>query len=143
MTQLTFRIKGAKLTRRGLENLGVEIPKISRLRIRKTLDRVVREMKIYPPQRPGQIYVRTFKLKRGWKVKRAGATGYRILNEARFRGRRYAKYVVGSATGERQAWMHRGRWPLFRNVVDAEGAKLPREMARHIKLHARKLRFFA
>jgi hypothetical protein len=140
MTQLTFRVKGAKITRKGLENLGAEIPKISRSRIRKVLDRVVKEMKVYPPAPSGSIYERTFKLRRGWKVQRLGETGYRIENRARFRGRAYVKYVVGSATGEKQAWMHKGRWKLFRGVVDAEGAKLPREVAKHIMLKARKLR---
>ena len=97
-------------------------------------------MKIYPPERPGQDYERTFKLRQGWKVQRLGDTGYRIKNDARFRGRRYPQFVVGSATGERQAWMHKGRWKLFRNVVDSEGARLPREVAKHITLKARKLR---
>ncbi len=140
MTQLTFRVKGAKITRKGLENLGAEIPKIGRSRIRATLDRIVKIMRIEPSPPPGSTYTRTGKLKRGWKIQRIGAIGYKILNEARFRGRRYTQYVVGSATGEKQAWMHRGRWKLFRNVVDAEGAKLPREVAKHITLKARKLR---
>lgn len=140
MTQLTFRVRGAKITRRGLEDLGAEIPRIGRSRIRKTLDRIVKIMRIEPPPPAGSTYIRTGKLKRGWKIERLGAIGYKILNRARFRGRAYVKYVVGSATGEKQAWMHRGRWKLFRNVVDAEGAKLPREVAKHITLKARKLR---
>ena len=143
MTQLTFKVKGARITRRGLEDLGAAIPKIGRSRIRAMLDRVVKFMKVEPAERPGQTYIRTGRLSRGWKIQRIGAIGYKILNQAAFRGRRYAKYVVGSATGEKQARIHRGRWPLFRNVVDAEGAKLPRDVAKHIKLKARKLRFFA
>ena len=141
MTQLTFRVgPGAKIVRQGLQDLAVAVPKIGRRQVRNTLERIKKIMKVYPSPRPGQTYTRTFKLKRGWKIQTAGPTGYTISNRARFRGRSYVKYVVGSATGTMQAWMHKGRWPLFRNVVDAEGAKLPFEIARHIRIKARKLR---
>ena len=141
MTQLTFRVgPGAKIVRQGLQDLAVAVPKIGRRQVRNTLERIKKIMKVYPPERSGQLYTRTFKLKRGWKIQTAGPTGYTISNRARFRGRSYVKYVVGSATGTMQAWMHKGRWPLFRNVVDAEGAKLPFEIARHIRIKARKLR---
>ncbi len=141
MTQLTFRVRGAKITRKGLEDLGAEIPKISRSRIRATLDRIVRVMKVYPAEPPGSTYERTFKLRRGWKVVPIGTEGYLIQNRARFRGRSYVKYVVGMASGLGQAWMHVGRWKLFRNVVDSEGARLPRDIARHIRISARKKGF--
>lgn len=140
MTQLTFKVKGAKLVRKSLQDLGREVPRIGRLQIRRTLDRIVKIMRVYPPRPSGSTYIRTGRLGRSWKIETAGPSGYRIKNEARFRNRRYSKYVVGSASGEGQAWMHVGRWPLFRSVVDSEGAKLPSEIARHIKLHARKLR---
>ena len=141
MTQLTFRVgPGAKIVRQGLQDLAVAVPKIGRRQVRNTLERIKKIMKVYPPERSGQLYARTFKLKRGWKIQTAGPTGYTISNRARFRGRSYVKYVVGSATGTGQAWMHKGRWPLFRNVVDAEGAKLPFEIAKHIRIKARRLR---
>ena len=141
MTQLTIRVgPGAKIVRQGLQDLAVAVPKIGRRQVRNTLERIKKIMKVYPPERSGQLYARTFKLKRGWKIQTAGPTGYTISNRARFRGRSYVKYVVGSATGTGQAWMHKGRWPLFRNVVDAEGAKLPFEIAKHIRIKARQLR---
>ncbi len=141
MTQITFKVgPGAKIVRKGLQDLAAEVPKIGRQQVRNTLERIKRVMGIYPPERPGQDYVRTFKLRRGWKIESAGPSGYKISNRARFRGRSYVKYVVGTAAGTMQAWMHKGRWPLFRNVVDAEGAKLPFEIARHITIKARKLR---
>lgn len=138
MTQLTFRVKGAKIVRSGLQDLAADIPRIGRRQIRNTMDRIVKVMKVYPPAPPGSTYERTFKLKRGWKVVPIGLEGYRIENRARFRGRGYTKYVVGLASGLGQAWMHVGRWMLFRNVVDAEGARLPRDIARHIRISARK-----
>ena len=141
MTQRTFRVKGAKIVRSGLQDLAADIPRIGRRQIRITMDRIVKVMKIYPPVPPGSTYERSFRLKRGWKIIPIGADGYRIENRARFRGRAYTKYVIGMASGLGQAWMHVGRWKLFRNVVDAEGSKLPRDIAKHIRIAARKKGF--
>ncbi len=142
MTQVTFRIdkRKAKIVRQGLQDLAADIPKIGRREVRNTLERILRVMKIYPPERAGQTYVRTFKLKRGWKIQGAGATGYKLINRARFKGRSYVKFVVGDSTGAGQAWMHKGRWPIFANVVDKEVRKLPIEVHRALKLSGRKLK---
>jgi len=67
----------------------------------------------YPPERPGQQYVRTGRLGRSWKHKRYRKTKSRVEwgveNKAAQRGRVYPSYVVGDEQG-RQAWMHKGRW---------------------------------
>lgn len=68
----------------------------------------------YPPQRPGQKYIRTKKLVNSWGTGRRRKTGeWMIDNSASLNGKYYAGYVVGpknGAKGTRQAYMHKGRW---------------------------------
>ncbi|MEA1998244.1 MAG: hypothetical protein U9N61_02810 [Euryarchaeota archaeon] len=136
--QLTFRAKDAKIVRQGLQNLDKETPAIGRKQIRDTLNTIIKRMKVYPPEPFGSTYERTFKLKRNWKIKRLGNTGYRILNRARFKGKSYVKYVVGGATGEGQAWMHKGRWVVFRDIVDKHFEKLPDKVDKSVRRIMRK-----
>ena len=84
------------------------------------MSRVVAQLSTmaYPPKRPGQRYVRTFRLKSGWSATVKGQ-GVTIANRMP-----YAGYVMGDAKGQRQAWMHRGRWPLARAIIDKERPRL-------------------
>lgn len=121
------------LVRQGLQDLGAEIPKIGRRKIFDAMNRITREMEGYPPERPGQTYVRTGRLGFSWDVKRLD-DGYVITNNARSRyGQYYAQYVVGNA------YVHPGRWQVFRDVVAAEMAKLPQAVADAIEMVARRL----
>lgn len=80
------------------------------------------ELQYYPPPRPNQRYVRTFRLRDGWTVayQRSGS-GFEILIGNKTP---YTKFVVGSLAQARaaaasfQAWMHKGRWPLAVETVD-------------------------
>lgn len=63
----------------------------------------------YPPPRPGSPYIRTGTLGAGWTVSQRGPLQHRLANPVL-----YATYVVG----ERQAWMHRGRWWMARARLD-------------------------
>lgn len=82
--------------------------------------RVVSQLSVmtYPPKRPGQRYVRTYRLRNGWTVTAKGK-GVTIANRMP-----YAGYVMGDARGQRQAWMHRGRWPLVKTIIDKERPRL-------------------
>jgi len=135
MTSITIK-SNVGLVRQGLQDLGAEIPKIGRRRIYDAVNRITRTMEGYPPERARQTYVRTGTLYAGWQVKKLD-DGYQIVNYAARRGRRYARYVVGDAFGTGQAWMHAGRWQLFRDVVEDEMAQLPPVVAREIELVAR------
>ena len=120
----------------GLQDLAAEIPKIGRLQIYRTSQEIVKRMKIYPPTRFGQTYVRTYRLRDGWRIirKTEGFAGYTIQNRTP-----YTKYVVGNAAGLEQAWMHRGRWPIFRSVSMLEVNKLSKEINKHIVITGRQI----
>ncbi len=133
MTQLSMTVTGAEIVRKGLQDLGAEIPKIGRLQIYQTAQAIVRTMKSYPPPPAASTYVRTFTLGGGWMII-SRSDGYTIRNDTP-----YTKYVVGNAYGLEQAWMHVGRWQVFRDVQDDEVSKLPPEIEKEISMVARRL----
>jgi hypothetical protein len=136
--RLTLRVNG-ELVRSGLQDLYAEHPKIGRRQIRTVLNRVARRMQEYPPERPGQRYVRTGEFFYSWNIRQAESDRYVIESNAQTpNGRRYSQYVVGDAYGLSQAWMHKGRWPLFRDVVEEEIDRLPDEVADQVILVARR-----
>lgn len=69
--------------------------------------------KAYPAERPGQKYVRTYNLRRGWNI-RINNASINIHNRMGYSG-----YVVGNSQGGKQAWMHAGRWWLARDIITA------------------------
>ena len=75
-----------------------------------------------PPERPGQRYKRTGNLKRSWEAGVRGNVVY-IKN-----ARPYAGYVVGDSAGQGQAWFHRGRWYVMRDMVEEKKPELKRMM---------------
>ena len=79
-------------------------------------------VKPYPPERPGQRYKRTGNLKRSWE---AGVRGNVVYTK---NAMPYAGYVVGDSAGQRQAWMHRGRWYVMRDMVEEKTPELKRMM---------------
>lgn len=92
-------------------------------------DDVLDDLRQYPAPPPNSRYKRTYRLYNSWQVNLVPATGgftIEILNDARDkRGRPYSKYVKGSFAKARataakaQAWMHKGRWPLAFDTVEA------------------------
>lgn len=78
----------------------------------------------YPPERPGQKYRRTGTLRASWSWHQQGNNAIRFENTAAQQGPPYAIYVVGDASGQRQAWMHVGRWWKAREKVEAQMEKL-------------------
>lgn len=152
--QISINLRRGELVRQGMQDLNSEVPKIGRRGIRTVMDRIKRRMQAYPPERPGQsrkishpilgtafvaIKGRTGRLGRSWVIERVGDTGYMIKNDARNKyGRRYGKWVVGDAYGTSQAWMHQGRWQVFRDVTEEELAKLPHDVEQEITMVARR-----
>ena len=74
-----------------------------------------RGLQHYPPPPPQSSYVRTYKLRFGWRVQPFEAnTKTVIVNDVE-----YAPYVQGDNT---QAWMHVGRWRTVAEVIQANMA---------------------
>ncbi len=153
MPQLTIKVEG-DLVRRGLQDLGAEIPKIGRLQFYQTALRIKSRMS-KPGAKPnypinwvsvkqrkaffasegfggGIPHVRSGRYEGGWDIVSLD-DGYRLIN--RTPG---AKFVGGSAYGTDQSPIHAGRWPLFRDVVEEETEKLPEAVTEQINMVARR-----
>lgn len=135
--KISVNVRG-QLVRMGLQNLKAEIPQIGRRQIRVRMDRMKRRMEAYPPERPGQKYVRTGQMFYSWRIMPSERNGYTLENFATRRGVNYPSFVVGNAYGQGQAWMHRGRWELLRDVVEEELQDLPDAIRTEIVMVARR-----
>ena len=85
--------------------------------------------------RRGEIkvpYQRTRGYAQGWKIIKTDK-GYALTNPAKA-----AKWIGGDAYGQHQARIHQGRWQVTRTVVDESLAELPKEIADHIVMVARR-----
>lgn len=87
----------------------------------------------YPPPRPNQRYVRTGRLGRSWASGRVAQNKHYIDNTARADGRYYASRVLGNSLGKEQAWMHAGRWYVFRSLLDNKIPQLSKDLAQAVK----------
>jgi hypothetical protein len=92
----------------------------------------------YPAAPAGSRYKRTGQLANRWAVEKRGGGVFAITNRAQDRrGRFYAAYVVGDAAGKSQAWMHRGRWWRFAEVIKDRLGHLRRRLAERLNREAR------
>lgn len=132
--------RNVQLVRMGLQNLDAETVKIGKGQIYNQAQQVVKLMRPYPAERKNQKYIRTGLFGRSWQIEAAKSGGYSIRNTAQRKGRGYGKWVVGDSIGEQQARIHAGigRWPVFREVVEACAAMLPAGVRDEIILYARK-----
>lgn len=90
-------------------------------------NRLMVKFQRYPPERPGQVYVRRFVLRENWKIEGPLFTGgdmvTTVLNDTP-----YVRYVIGDDIGNMQnRAYHAGRWSLFRKEVELSEAELIRE----------------
>lgn len=109
---VTTTISGHKLMPKGVKALRDQIPGIGRVRLYRAIQGVVRDMKVYPAERPNQKYKRTYGFQKSWSIV-SKPKGYAIKNS-----KTYGHFVVGDGLAEKQAWMHKGRWKLLRVVIE-------------------------
>lgn len=142
----------SQLVRQGLENLAADIPKVGRLGIYRTAQRIIKHMKQSgaPSTSPvqwdsllqmvayfasngfgrGIPTVRTGEYQDGW-VARPMDTGYAIENMTEG-----AKFIGGDEYGFSQSKIHQGRYPIFANVALEEIYELPADVVDQLKLTA-------
>jgi hypothetical protein len=157
--QITVKVgPGAKIVRKGLQDLRAEIPKIGRETIYAMLEKARDEVSV-PPSRPkppglwdsekqqiayfksggfgaGIPYKPTGKSSRSWVIRKAGDIGWTLTNTFKA-----AKYLFGNAEGEGQSVIHAGRRPLFALVLKKHVEKLPKTIQNNINSFIKKLGF--
>lgn len=113
----TVTIRGADELRAKLQAAGKAIPPTFGAAMKDATALLRKEARVYPPKLPNQKYVRTFRLRRGWKVTRAEAEGGEIANV----DVPYNIYVQGAKT---QATIHRGRWSTDESLATVNQNKI-------------------
>lgn len=114
----TVKIRGNRKVMRGLRVVGDAIPRIGRTRIKTELRKAKTDITKYPAELPNQSYERTGIYGRSWQVIDNGGLSFRLVGEARQKGRDYTKWVSGLADGTSQARVHRGRWKKIQDMID-------------------------
>jgi hypothetical protein len=156
MTQLSIRVKG-DLVRKGLQDLGAEIPRVGRQQIYFTMRRIKARMSkagkkpSYPIKWDSEKQRKAFFASDGFghgiPTRRTGTyingwtiepitNGYKMVNQAD-----YAKFLGGDAYGAVHSGIHIGRYEILRDVTEEEVANLPKEIEDQIVMVARRAGF--
>ncbi len=160
MTTLSIQIKNVEVKRKGLGNLDIEIPIVSGQRIYVAMLRAqealqkpgepirypakwdsLRQRKAYFASNgfgAGIPYRRTGRHQSGWLIRHNPSparktSGYSLVNQSPI-----AKYISGDAYGNRQSRIHQGRWVRVRDVLEKAMRGLPKDIAEHIDMVARR-----
>ena len=155
--QLSFKVgPGAKLVRKGLENLRAEIPKVGRETIYKRLELAKKDLS-KPPKSPkppglwdserqkiayfksdgfgsGIPYKPTGRASRSWIIRAIGKIGWTLTNTFKA-----AVYLFGNYEGERQSVIHAGRRPNFYETVRVHVERLPKAIQNNLDSVIRRL----
>lgn len=134
---INYKIYGYNRVRNNLRRLAAINSEILQPAMKDWGQNVRRKLKktAYPPKRPNQKYIRTGRLANSWRVG-ANQYGIEIQNKASYKGKFYANYVVGpeyGPIGQRQAWMHKGRWWHAEDIVNEEMPGLTKMLTRKIE----------
>lgn len=126
MTSITVRVDDSGV-RRGLKRIGDAIPDLTDDEIMAGLDKARNEVRAQWPRggvqgydaplRRGQRYRRTGNLGASTTWIRTGRSFQIVSNAISPRGQAYSVFVLGDAQGKGQTRIHRGRWPVFAEVV--------------------------
>ncbi len=161
MTKISITVgPGAKLVRQGLQNLKKETPLVGRRQNYFTAQRIQKRMKVEGKKRnPGDpvhwdslLQIAAFFASNGfgggiphvrtgtnlkWLVEKAGELGYRIFNKSKS-----IPFLNGDAFGLVHSEINKPQeWPIFRDVVDEEVAKLPGDVREELRIVQRRSGF--
>lgn len=154
---LRARLKGRELSTMALNKLGLEAPKVVRSAFKKSASRINTKMRqpgkrpVYPLKWASRKQQKAFFASRGfdggiphvrkgfyigqWQEKTIRG-GYQVQNLWNKAG-----YVAGDIRGNRQSSILKGRWNVFRIVVNAALKVLPKEVVSEMKVVIRKIGF--
>jgi hypothetical protein len=154
---LEVRLKNAKLSSMALTRLGLDAEKTVRQVFKATTLKINEQMQVEgkPPTYPiqwdsdkqrraffatngfggGIPHVRKGAYIAGWKQQTIRG-GYQVANKLR-----YAGYIAGDLQGMRQSRIHKGRWAIFRRVVDRALKLAPKQVVSELKITFRKIGF--
>ena len=121
-----------------LKRVGQKIPRLTNKRMGQVLEKGRYESSGYysggasygVPERQRQTYQRTGRYGSGTKLVNPEPMKWQLRQSAP-----YSQWVGGGAQGGKQAWFHRGRWPLVKAAME----KAARELVKVLPEDLRKL----
>jgi hypothetical protein len=149
--QLTVN-ENSELVRSGLQDLDADIPKVGRLGIYRTAQRIVAKMRMpgdpstspvnWDSEKQRKAYFASDGFGRGIPTHRSGnyqkgfqivslPDGYQVINDEQG-----AAYIGGDVTGHGQSMIHVGRWPVLANAVSVEIRELPTDVVAELRIAA-------
>ncbi len=144
MTQITVTVKNQRVYQ-SLHRVADRLPNLTKATLTKAWKIVKKEASggysggasYAVPPIPGSLYRRTGTYGRSFRTSVDGTlkTGLRakMVSNAVQKGRAYTKYVGGMADGSKQAGIHKGRWPVIRDVVRDAIKQINRDLSNEIK----------
>ena len=87
---------------------------------------VIPDVKAYPPERAGQKYVRSYRLRDSWAAEKARRAGASVVAAAT-NPTPYARWVVGTTD---QAAVHQGRWRTQRRIAEENTPRVRQALLR-------------
>ena len=123
--QVDYQLRGVNRVRNQLRRLAANSPRIVDNELGKwaRMVRGILKATRYPPPPPRSKYIRTGRLANSWSAGRERMGVWSIRNSASYSG-----YVVGDAKGNGQAYMHKGRWWIGRNIIEDHVPELRRSI---------------
>lgn len=154
---LQVRLRGRKLTQAAIKKFGDQAPKVVRATFKQASQNIAEKMQVpgkpitYPVKWDSDKQRRAFFATNGfgggiphvrqnvyvgaWQQKTIRG-GYQVSNKLK-----YAGYIAGDIYGNRQSRIHRGRWPVFRRVVDKALKGISKKLLTALTVTATKIGF--
>jgi len=91
----------------------------------RSLARIRKPLKVYPPRPPNSTYRRTDQLMKAWTS---------LIEKGGFRGvvGNNTKYAPFVQSAERQAWMHKGHWQTDEDVIESVQDRIVKDFDDHV-----------
>lgn len=116
MTEIRQTITGADALSAALSGLPARVQEAAKEALKQALLEMRADAQSYPPERPGQRYVRTEDLKGGWDGEPIVSMFGEMVEATLENPVGYGPYVMGP---DDQAAVHQGRWRTTTQIQDA------------------------
>ncbi len=115
----------------------ITLPALLEAPMQRAIELVRSKLREYPPERPGQTYVRTGDLGQGWADApvSSSSSGFGLTDTLSNEAVEYAPFVQRDPQfgDPHQAWMHRDRWSTDAQILEASAQEIGRDFTAAIQ----------
>jgi hypothetical protein len=114
---MASRVEGVKKAISAVDGFTKGLMKMADREVEVGAGKAVHATAKYPPPLGGSTYVRTGIYGKTFSIRRIGQGQRLMTSDAQQKGRGYSPFVGGGESGQMQAAIHHGRWPVFLEEV--------------------------